>query len=230
MSSPLIRRLRLGEEIRKLRADAGLTSDQFARKAGLTRIEISRLENGERRPDPNKVMACLDAAEVREDTEHWRLLVRLSRDANRRGWWDAREFAATSEQQRISADIESGATAISVYHNFLVPGLLQTSAYIGARDQAMLTDGWTANPVSGSARLRRQSELVRSGGPLIEVLLEEQVIRRVVAPAAVDGRAGRLPDRPDSAVRADHCPGYPGRLRIRRRAGTDVAIRPAYLR
>ena len=46
----------LKEEIKKLRSDAGLTSDQFARKAGLTRIEISRLENGERRPDPNALV------------------------------------------------------------------------------------------------------------------------------------------------------------------------------
>ncbi len=43
MISPYVRRLRLGAELRALRAAAGLTHEQVAKKIGESRAQISRL-------------------------------------------------------------------------------------------------------------------------------------------------------------------------------------------
>jgi transcriptional regulator with XRE-family HTH domain len=46
MISPYVRKLRLATEMRRLRADSGLTADQLAKRIGRSRADISRLENG----------------------------------------------------------------------------------------------------------------------------------------------------------------------------------------
>ena len=50
MISPYVRRLRLGAELRALRAAAGLTHEQVAKRIGESRAQISRLENGHAMP------------------------------------------------------------------------------------------------------------------------------------------------------------------------------------
>lgn len=179
VSSPLVRRLRLAVSIRDLRRQMDVTAEQLATMAKLNRLDVSRLENASRRPNTNKVMAVLEAAGIGEDSERWRTLMRISREANNRGWWDEPEFAALGERQRRYADIESGSTWIGLYHNSLMPGPIQTVGYIEARDEAFRREGVSIAPVQGVARLRRQQEIIREGGPKIEVLLEEQVIKRL---------------------------------------------------
>lgn len=46
MISPYVRRLRLGAELRAMRVAAGLTHVQVGRKIGVSRVKVSRLENG----------------------------------------------------------------------------------------------------------------------------------------------------------------------------------------
>lgn len=185
MASPLVRRLRVGATIRELRHKAGMSADELAKRVKLSRPEVSRLETGARKPDPNKVMDCLTALGVEEDSHLWRTLVKVTLDANRRGWWEEPEFAAMGERQQRYADVESGAQWIGLYHNSLVPGLLQTAEFIAARDCALAADGMAVDPVQGAARLRRQQEVIRGGGPRIEAVLEEQVVRRLVVVSAV---------------------------------------------
>lgn len=185
MSSPLVRRYRLGLALRALRDKAGITSEELGKRAGISRLDVSRMETAARKPDTNKVMACLEVLGVKEDSETWRTLVRISRDANRKGWWDATQFAEMSERQKRCADVESGATSIRYYHNSLIPWVVQTADYLEARDDVERAKGVEVKPVQGVARLRRQSEVVRSDGPKITMLLEEQVIRRPLAGAKV---------------------------------------------
>src|SRR5688500_9143774 len=104
MSSPLVRRIRLAAIIRDLRTKLDVTAEQLARMAKLQRIDVSRLENASRRPSTDKVMAVLEAAGVAEDSQQWRTVLRISRDANQRGWWDEAEFAELGERQKRYAD------------------------------------------------------------------------------------------------------------------------------
>lgn len=185
MASPLVRRLRVGATIRDLRRKAGWSAEHLARSAKMSRPEVSRLENGARKPDHNKVMDCLAALGVEEDSQVWRSLAKVTRDANRKGWWEEPKFAGVGERQQRYADVESGATWIGLYHNSLVPGLLQTAEFIEGRARALNADGIAVDPIDGAARLRRQQEVIHLGGPKIEAVLEEQVVRRVVVEPAV---------------------------------------------
>ena len=84
MISPYVRRLRLGTELRELRAGAGLTHEQVARRIGESRAQISRLENGHV-VDQADVMKILDALGV--DGERWTQVITIAREAGERGWW-----------------------------------------------------------------------------------------------------------------------------------------------
>lgn len=185
MVSPLVRRMRLGLVIRELRDNAQMTQEQLAAKAKVPRTDIPRLEKGDRRTDVGKVMKLLDALGVAEGSDIYRSTVRLAREALEKGWWDSSEFAGISERQKRCADVESGSRSIRQYHSSLMPWMLQTPEFIAACDEVPGAGGVTISPVQGAARLRRQAEVLREDGPPIEVLLEEQVIRRPLVAAGV---------------------------------------------
>lgn len=86
MSSPYVRRLRLGTELRALRDEHNLTQARVARMIGKTRTDISRLENGQS-VDLADVLNILEA--VRVDDERWTALSTIAHDATATGWWDS---------------------------------------------------------------------------------------------------------------------------------------------
>lgn len=190
MSSPLVRRRRVGAVLRDLRSRVGWNSARLAKAAGLNPSEMSRLETGARSPDLNKLIDCLNALGVPKNSEVYVSLVDVARDANRRGWWEEPKFAVKElDRQQTYADLEFGATWIGIYHNSLVPGLLQTPDYVRSRDEAFASEGIEIDPIHGEARMRRQAEVLREGGPEIEVLIEELVVRRLaVEPAVMVGQ------------------------------------------
>jgi len=51
MTSPYVRRLRLAAELRKLREERDLTTDELAKLVFQSRPKISKLENAQIRPD-----------------------------------------------------------------------------------------------------------------------------------------------------------------------------------
>ncbi len=171
--------------MQELRHKAGLTSDELAKKARLPRTDLSRLETGARKPDAGKVMMFLVALGVTEDDETWRTTLRLAREALERGWWDEPQFSGMSDRQKRCADVESAAVEIRHYHNSTMPWMLQTPEFTAAHDAVWRSDGAEIDPIQGVARMRRQAEVLRDGGPQITVLLEEQVIRRPLVDAAV---------------------------------------------
>lgn len=185
VASPLIRRLRLGDELRERRHATGLSSTKLGERAGLDRLTVERIERGDRRPDTNKVMALLDALGVDEGSPDYLSLIRMSRDAGSSGWWDGPEYRNMGDVQRIYADIESGAASVVIYSNAVMPGVLQTADYMNSRFEAVQLDFDDLDPVTLTARMRRQQELVRPGGARLAVFVEEQVIRRPLVPAEV---------------------------------------------
>ena len=184
MISPHVRRLRLGRELLARRQAAGLSSEQVGRATGLHRTSITRLENGQIRPDPNHVMKILDCLGVAG--EDWTLIVGIAREAAERGWWESRA-EQMGRRQAMSANLEAGAADIREYHLTLVPGLLQTPEYTAARaavDTAERSDAFSADR-SIEARATRQRMLHRPGGPTYEVIIDELAVRRLAVAASV---------------------------------------------
>jgi transcriptional regulator with XRE-family HTH domain len=177
MISPYVRRLRLAAELRALRAGAGLTHEQLAKRIGESRAQISRLENGHI-VDQADVMKILDALGV--DGQRWTEVVTIAREAGEKGWWESTR--GMGERQALSANLEAGATVIREYQQTFVPGLLQIPEFVRARTNAELA------PMTGTVdgvlagRAGRQRMLRRPGAPTYEVILDELAVRRLTAP------------------------------------------------
>ncbi|MFI2278462.1 helix-turn-helix domain-containing protein [Catenuloplanes sp. NPDC020197] len=182
-----MRRRRLGRELHRLRQDAGLTSEQLARRIrGGSRFKISRLENAVGRPDPAEVVAILEALGMAEGKTMDTMLT-MAGDAATRGWWES--YDALGERQKVYADLEYGAQTVREYQPVVVPGLLQTRAYTRARSTSWRLPGEPpdASEVQDAldAKAMRQRVLARDEGPRYEVVLDEVAIRRLAAPPNV---------------------------------------------
>ncbi|MDM4720644.1 helix-turn-helix transcriptional regulator [Micromonospora sp. WMMA1363] len=186
--SPILRRRRLGTELRRLRETAGLTGDQVIERIGwASASKLSRLENGRSRPDPQDVRDLLDL--YRADPGQRDDLLTITQEAgDMRGW--LRNYPVMTQQQRGFAELEAGCVEISEYNPVLVPGLLQTPGYARVRiASAREVDQAAGEPEATEdvdtevrARLARQSLLTRApDAPRYTAVLEE--------PALV-GRAG----------------------------------------
>lgn len=182
MISPYVRRLRLAEELRSLRTQAGMTHEQLARKIGQSRAQISRLENGHV-VDQADILKILDALGV--DGERWTQVVTIAREAGERGWWESNK--AMGERQALYANLEAGAETIREFQMTFLPGLLQTPEFAQSRAESERAGG----PVNFSsakavdARAGRQRMLRRPGGPSYEVVIDEVAVRRAAAPPEV---------------------------------------------
>jgi transcriptional regulator with XRE-family HTH domain len=180
--SPYVRRLRLGTELRALRAERGLTHEDVAKRIGQSRASISRLENGHA-IDQAVVLALLDALGV--GGERWTRIANIARDAGGRGWWHSHKDMGPREARY--ADLEAGAATIREFQMAFLPSLLQTPEFTRARVEAEgqgPSDGRRADRIV-DARRGRQRMLRRPGGPRYEVVVDELAIRRRAAPEDV---------------------------------------------
>ncbi|MFC5181184.1 helix-turn-helix domain-containing protein [Actinomadura harenae] len=184
MTSPFVRRRRLATELRALREEHGVTAEELAGRLHKSRTMLSKLENAHSRPNLAEIMKILDLLGV--TGERWHEIVTIARDAAERGWWDSFGDAMGS-RQRLYADIESGATTIRGYNQFGFPGLLQTPEFMRALIRLDHADGPLGYQPARmiQARLKRQEVALRQGGPALEIVLDEFVIRRLAVPAEV---------------------------------------------
>ena len=168
------KRLRLGEELRKLRETKGWSVTHVAALQGWSHTKVSRLETGKVRPDVGEVMDLLDVYGVTGDA--YDRLVSLVRQANARGWW--RAYAGMPARQMGFAEMESAVVGIREYAQVFVPGLLQNQAYIKQRfsDRDAVKDFDLQAAIDG--RLERQKVLDRID---YEAIVDEAVLRRASA-------------------------------------------------
>lgn len=181
MPSPYVRRRQLAAEIRKLRESRGLTTDGLARLMYYSRTKISRLENGQGRPDLAEIMNMLEILEV-TGSQYDRLL-KLAREAAQKGWWD-KYGVSMGPRQKLYADLEFSAESVRAYNQTAMPAVLQAPEFIWALVELDECQGKLAYVAERmvEARLRRQRELLRQDGPSYEVVLDECVIHRLAVP------------------------------------------------
>ncbi|GAA0951898.1 helix-turn-helix transcriptional regulator [Actinocorallia libanotica] len=194
MSSPFVRRRRLGAELRALRLSRNLTTEQLGAMFHRSRMKITRLENAQVRPDLAEIMDLLDLLEPPEAKRAQ--ILRIAREAAARGWWDA-YGAAMGDRQRLYADLESGAATIREYHPGLVPGLMQLPEFTRVliqREQAEHDITYTPDLLV-EARGQRQAAVFREDGPSYEAVLDEIGLRRFnVAPDVMQRQLRHIVD------------------------------------
>ncbi|MEH0935614.1 helix-turn-helix domain-containing protein [Micromonospora psammae] len=189
--SPILRRRRLGTELRRLREAAGLTGDQVIERIGwASASKLSRLENGRSRPDPDDVRLLLALYGAEPELSEDLLGITLEA-GDMRGW--LKSYPVMTQQQLGWAELEAGCAEIREYNPVLVPGLLQTPGYARLRIVSANRAATEAGePDTGEdpetevrARLARQSLLDRADGPRYTAVLEEAALGRRAGPPEV---------------------------------------------
>ncbi|MEU5751756.1 helix-turn-helix transcriptional regulator [Streptomyces sp. NPDC047829] len=177
----------LGDELRRYREAAGLSTTEAAEALDCTKGKISRMENGRvlvRTPD---VVALLHAYGITAPDAHERLTV-LTRAANRRrrqGWWH-QYGSVLGEAYRDQIEMEAICDSIRTYQVQLVPGLLQTAEY--GRAVTVASRAWqTAEEIDRfvQVRLARQERLTGDDPLEFWAILAEGVLRQQVGGPSV---------------------------------------------
>ncbi|MHC8422606.1 helix-turn-helix domain-containing protein [Streptomyces sp. NB004] len=177
----------LGDELRRLREAARLTTTQAAEALDCTKGKISRIENGHvpvRTPD---LIALMQAYGV-EDPETRERLGSLARRANRRrreGWWH-QYGAVLADTYRDYIEMENICDGIKMFQAQLIPGLLQTPAY--GRAITVASRAWkTAEEVDQfvQVRIARQERLADEAPLQLWAVLAEGVLHQQVGGSTV---------------------------------------------
>ncbi|GAA3423222.1 helix-turn-helix transcriptional regulator [Streptosporangium nondiastaticum] len=177
----------LGELLRRLRKDAGLTGKELAARAGVAQPTISRIETGRLLPVPETVERLVVALGLDEAgrTELDALLARLRDEVSRlRGGLVGRE-AANAARLRSSR-------RVVVFSSAMVPALLQTAEY--ARLALMVGREMDEEDTAKAAAVRvdAQAVLFDSGREFSFVLTEGAVRTWPGSPALMAAQLDRL--------------------------------------
>jgi transcriptional regulator with XRE-family HTH domain len=153
---PTIRSRELGEALRHAMKEAGFSASEMARQLDWSASRVSRLFSGKRGGSSVDVSAFLAVCGVR-GPEKERLLG-LALDQHRPGWLQSH----LPTQLRTLINHENKAVAITEFESTLVPGLLQTDAYLRAllTETGLVPDEEINDRVA--AKLGRQNLLSRS--------------------------------------------------------------------
>ena len=175
--NPTVRRRRLGQELRKLREDKGMTAEEVAERLLVSQSKISRLENGRRSISQRDVRDLCGVYEV-EDQRIVDSLMQMAKDSRQQGWWHAFGDIPYS----VYIGLETDAESLRVYEPQIITGLLQTRAYAEAIIRGGSPEASDAdNDKRVEVRLRRQGRITADTEPLrLWVVLDEASLHRIV--------------------------------------------------
>lgn len=176
--SPTIKRRQLSAELRRLRIAAGMTVEEAAANLEWSRARLGHIETGRRkRPLVTDIRALLDLYGVTDPRERDAIL-ELARGARETGWWTRYDDVFTGH----FPGFEAAAHRICTYEAAIIPGLLQSPAYIReiARVMDPAADDLQVQRVVDS-RLERQKVLNRDVDDRLEywAVIDEAALQRL---------------------------------------------------
>lgn len=158
-----IAKRRLAHRLGELRVDSGYTANQVCDRLNWGRGKVGRFEaNTWVRPEMSDIRDLLRIYEVDDDER--KRLEDVAMLARHRAWW--RDYNDVFDNE--FPGYENDAARISTYMPLVLPGLLQTPAYMEAQMRVgTRTSAWRNRAVR--ARLRRQEVLERTDGTAPEL-------------------------------------------------------------
>jgi transcriptional regulator with XRE-family HTH domain len=176
--SPTVRRRRLAAELRRLRERLDLTGEEVARRLTWSAAKISRIETAKTGVKIADVRRLLELYGV--SSAHGEELLALSRDAERKGWWEAYSDALPEEYAAFIG-LEAEAESAAMWESQVIPGLFQTEDYARAQVQAVqpivsIPPGQVEARVE--VRLSRQQVLTREHPLALSVVVDESALMR----------------------------------------------------
>ncbi|WP_127450748.1 helix-turn-helix transcriptional regulator [Streptomyces sp. B29(2018)] len=134
-SVPSERQKRLGAELRRMRNDAGESTDYAARLLGLDRAKISNMEAGVRAVAPERVRTLATNYGC-NDEQYVEALVAMAKPRPK-DWWETYRGQLPAGLLDIT-EMEWHASAVRAGAFLHAPGLLQTDGYVRAVGSAAL--------------------------------------------------------------------------------------------
>lgn len=180
--SPLVRSRRLAAALRHLRTASGRTVEEVAVYLECSAAKVSRMENGlvtVRIQDARDLLDFYGVAAA--EREH---ILELVRQARGRAWWHPYTDLMAEGFDRYLG-FEEEAVAIWTMEARIVPGLLQTEAYITALSSSRRDTSAEALDRLVRLRLLRQQILSRPDAPRLHLLLDEAALRRRIGSPAL---------------------------------------------
>ncbi|MEU6269252.1 helix-turn-helix domain-containing protein [Saccharopolyspora shandongensis] len=166
----------LGAELRQLRNGSGYKQEEVAKRLGLSKATMSRIENGTKAVTEADVSAILAILGVTGEGRS--RLLKLAREQDQPGWWET-GIPGLPKQLTGLLEFERDASLIRCLDMILIPGLLQTSDYARA-----VMRGSGVEPADIEARvairLGRQEILTKPNGVAFRTFVDAGVLRRVV--------------------------------------------------
>ncbi|MFF5921804.1 helix-turn-helix domain-containing protein [Streptomyces flavochromogenes] len=175
---PTVRLRRLASELRRLRAEAGLTREEVAQRTGINEATLYRIERSRARPQRRTLVGLLDAYGA--DESHRTDLLALQSGANDQGW--LRPYhAELPEEYTAYIGFEAEARTVRNYESLFVPGLAQTEQYATEVVRGVLPVASRREVAQRvQARMERQAVLTGEHPLRLRAIVDEAALRRAV--------------------------------------------------
>jgi len=179
---PAVQRAILIEELKQLRAAAGLTQAEVAADRDWSISKFTRMENGTAPIGKSDLEGLLRLYGV-TDPERTREMFALAAGAQGKGWWEEYYFGPDKAYEAYLG-YEDGASSIRSFQGLTIPGLLQTEAYARKLEEIF---NLPPAQIERSVRLRleRQKRMAASA-PDQHYIVDEVVFHRPVGDVMPD--------------------------------------------
>lgn len=183
LATPTVRLRRLGNELKRIREEAGLSLDAAGIRLGRSASSLSKIENGRVAIPKRDLTFILDCYTVADEPLR-EMLFALARNGRKKGWWRQYDDALSPPGMDLMS-LEDDASVISTFQAIVVPGLLQTEDYA----RALMESAVAVIPQDVDrllkVRMTRQRILVRERPPRMRAVMGEAALRQLVGGDAV---------------------------------------------
>jgi transcriptional regulator with XRE-family HTH domain len=169
---PVVQRIMLGGELRALREAAKISTEAAATEFGWYRAKVSKVETGTVKLTATELSELLTFYQADDATSE--RVQRLGEEARRKT-----TPARVPDWAKQYVSLEASATEIKLFFGDFIPGLLQTRDYA----RAVLSTSVIVPPADVeqmATNREHRAERLRSGAPLLWVVLGEEALRRTV--------------------------------------------------
>jgi transcriptional regulator with XRE-family HTH domain len=182
----------LGNRLRDVRKDAGLSGREFADLAGWHSSKVSKIEYGKQAPSEEDIRVWCRLCGTAEQADD---LIVTARDIEAMYVeWRRRLRTGTKARQHKLISLEGETTLLRWYEPVLIPGLLHTAPYATAVLERVIAFYGVPDDVDAgvSARMRRQQVLYQPGHSFHFVLSQQALRTQVGDDDTMAGQLDRL--------------------------------------
>lgn len=181
-SSVQVARRALGQRLREIRKDSGLTGRELAKRAGWHESKTSRLEHGRTPPSDADIRAWTRICGATGQAPD---LIATARGIDGQYVeWRRMEQAGLKRAQESVRPLFERTRRFRTYQSWVIPGLLQTDAYTRAVLSTVSTLRGVPDDIDAAVAVRMDRQrILHSGNHRFAMLIEEWVLRTVIGDA-----------------------------------------------